>query len=175
MVRSTEPKILQLIDEDFAAKLRVGNNISASIVMFTMRVNNGVAEILLVNEYSTFDWDSKWKSPAGKMLPGESWEDTIKRKLPLETGLSAKSSKFCFGAEFSSTRSERHFKIFILIPEFEGELSENTDGKISKREWKSVCETERKINRAQQFALSHIIETAKSLNLEFGKALMNNY
>jgi len=36
---ATQPKILQKIDEGDAAKLRVGNNISVSVAMFALRIN----------------------------------------------------------------------------------------------------------------------------------------
>ncbi len=177
MVRNaTQPKILQKIDEGDAANLRVGDNISVSIAMFAIRINEkGSAEMLLISEYSMFNSDNTWKAPAGKMLAGEKWLDTVKRKFPLETGLVAHSAKFCFGAEFSSTRKERHYKISVLIANFDGQLSTDTDGKISKRNWLPIDEVEKKINTAQQYALPYVIEEAKTIGKEFAIALMNNF
>ncbi len=173
---ATQPKILQKIDEGDASKLRVGNTISVSVAMFALRINDkGTAEMLLIKEYSTFNYDSAWKSPAGKMLPNENWVETVKRKFPLETGLTADSAKFCFGAEFSSTRKEKHYKVSVLIANFSGELSSDTNSKISERSWMPIGEAEKKINMAQQYALPYVIEAAKTLNKEFAIALMNSY
>ncbi|HSE56539.1 MAG TPA: NUDIX hydrolase [Candidatus Paceibacterota bacterium] len=171
----TRPVLLEEIDEAKAKKLHISSSISASVIIFVPRIENGIPEILLVDEWSLFDSDSKLKAPAGKILSGENFLDAAKRKLPIETGLKLLSAKFCFGGEFSSTTNQRHYKIFLLGDKVEGEVAWGGDGKISRKIWVSVEKLEGKINLAQQFGLHYMVEVAKTLNEEYGMAFMNSY
>ena len=84
---------------------------------------------ILVQVRTKTDWPGI-TFPGGHVEKGENFDESIKREIKEETGLTIHNPKLCGIEEFKTTIEDRHIILLYKCNEFEGELKSSDEGKV---------------------------------------------
>jgi ADP-ribose pyrophosphatase YjhB (NUDIX family) len=152
------------MSEEESLALRITADISISVVALVPRVQNNIVSLLFNQEFNENPYLPKFttKMPSGSMEFGESWKDTLLRRIPLETGFVPQEMKLCFVADYGSSDKKKHLKIFAVITSFSGTLKRGGYGNVAEVNWENPFSL-KKIAFAQQIALFDCLTIIKQL------------
>jgi ADP-ribose pyrophosphatase YjhB (NUDIX family) len=149
----------------------------AVVVLFLLKKEGKFFTVLSTERDHDFDNTPKKKSklPAGMMEPGETWEQTIHRRITEETSLTPKKMKLCCVAKMSSTADEEdHYKACVVVTEVEGELNEESVDEVQNKKLLEIKFLRKNIIYTQQLLLGKFFAKVSHESPEIAFALMNN-
>ncbi|WP_411842553.1 8-oxo-dGTP diphosphatase [Salinicoccus sp. HZC-1] len=68
--------------------------------------------------------------PGGKVEPGESFVDSVRREVQEETGLNVNSLELCGTKQFQDENDARYVVLFYKTDDFEGTLQSSDEGEV---------------------------------------------
>jgi hypothetical protein len=165
-----------LATTSYEESLKFINTVAQSVAVIAMftRIDTSYKklEFLLNDELQIFGNASKkvTKMPGGMLLPGENWEQAMTRRFSEEINIVPTKYKLSFVGDFSSTnKTGKHFKVFVVVTEFEGKLLDGGKGDIVKTEWRDF-EGLKGIAKSQKPGIYSCLETIKTISKEFWMA-----
>jgi len=97
-----------------------------------LRKNDQTLMIHRVKKHNDMHW-GKWNGLGGKLEPGESPEDCVRREVEEESGLLVKKMWLKGFLSFPGFANDEDWYAFVfVVPEFEGQIIESVEGDI---EW----------------------------------------
>lgn len=144
--------------------LRANEDTSISVIAIFPKIQNDTVSLVFNEEFNPDPKLPKFsiKIPSGSMDPGESWKETIMRRITKETGYTPEKMHLCLVAEYNSTTQKRHLKIFVAITKFFGVIKKSGCGNISRVWWENPKKLDT-IATAQQLILFDCIAIIREL------------
>ena len=113
-------------------------------------IHNSVTNKVLVAQRNTKDMHlGKWEFPGGKINPGESAEQALKRELKEELGITVLSFNLFDSFEFDYTHSKVKL-IFFMVTDFDGQ-AQGLQGQVVR--WVNM----RELSELDMLEANHLI------------------